>query len=347
MTKDGATIVGRLLNQDAFSIQLMNADEQLKSSLESNLREHTIVTKGLMPSYEGKLTSEEIADVVNYLASLPEGEELDAAPNPTPALDRVLHAEREPQNWLTYGGGYSSQRYSLLDQIKPENVGRPDAEVGVASQVSRQDGDDAARRGRRALRRPEQRGRGARRGDGADILDLPIPRAAQSNAYLMVVKGLAMSGNRLFWATFRRAPDCDRREDRQVDLEQDARRLEEGPSVQCRPARRQGQSHPGAGDERIRRQLLDRCVRRAHRKAGLEIQHRRGARRARQRHMAGRPWAARRFADLGDGLLRSGNEPDVLGHRQSESRLDRRSAKPGRQSLLPTRSSRSTSTQGS
>ena len=31
VTKDGATIVGRLLNQDAFSIQLMNADEQLKS----------------------------------------------------------------------------------------------------------------------------------------------------------------------------------------------------------------------------------------------------------------------------------------------------------------------------
>ena len=124
VTKDGATIVGRLLNQDAFSIQLMNADEQLKSYSRSNLREHTIVTKGLMPSYEGKLTSEEIADVVNYLASLPEGEDLDAAPNPTPALDRVLHAEREPQNWLTYGGGYSSQRYSLLDQIKPENVGR-------------------------------------------------------------------------------------------------------------------------------------------------------------------------------------------------------------------------------
>ena len=28
--------------------------------------------------------------------------------------DNVLHADREPQNWLTYSGGYSSQRYSLL-----------------------------------------------------------------------------------------------------------------------------------------------------------------------------------------------------------------------------------------
>ena len=26
----------------------------------------------------------------------------------------------EPQNWLTYNGGYSSQRHSLLDQIKIE-----------------------------------------------------------------------------------------------------------------------------------------------------------------------------------------------------------------------------------
>ena len=150
----------------------------------------------------------------------------------------------------------------------------------------------------------------------------------------MVVKGLAISGDRLFWATLRRASDCDRREDRQVDLEQDARRLEEGPSVQCRAARRQGQGHPRAGDKRIRRQLLDRRVRRPHRKAGLEIQYRRGARRARQRYVAGRLVAARRLADLGDRLLRSGNEPDVLGHRQPESRLDRRPAKPGRQSLL-------------
>ncbi len=36
--------------------------------------------------------------------------------------DRLLHPDREPQNWLTYSGSYSSQRYSLLDQITPENV---------------------------------------------------------------------------------------------------------------------------------------------------------------------------------------------------------------------------------
>ena len=36
--------------------------------------------------------------------------------------DRLLHADKEPQNWLTYSGSYSSQRYSTLDQINKDNV---------------------------------------------------------------------------------------------------------------------------------------------------------------------------------------------------------------------------------
>ena len=36
--------------------------------------------------------------------------------------DRLLHPEREPQNWLTYSGSYASQRYSTLNQITPENA---------------------------------------------------------------------------------------------------------------------------------------------------------------------------------------------------------------------------------
>jgi alcohol dehydrogenase (cytochrome c) len=36
--------------------------------------------------------------------------------------DRLLRAAHEPQNWLTYSGGYFSQRYSLLRQIDTSNV---------------------------------------------------------------------------------------------------------------------------------------------------------------------------------------------------------------------------------
>ena len=36
--------------------------------------------------------------------------------------DNLLHTDREPQNWLTYSGGYASQRYSALKQVNRDNV---------------------------------------------------------------------------------------------------------------------------------------------------------------------------------------------------------------------------------
>jgi len=36
--------------------------------------------------------------------------------------DRLLHVDREPQNWLTYSGSYASHRYSTLTQINRANV---------------------------------------------------------------------------------------------------------------------------------------------------------------------------------------------------------------------------------
>src|SRR5262245_44649891 len=37
-------------------------------------------------------------------------------------FDRLLHADREPQNWLTYSGNLLGQRYSPLTQITAANV---------------------------------------------------------------------------------------------------------------------------------------------------------------------------------------------------------------------------------
>ena len=37
--------------------------------------------------------------------------------------DRLLHADHEPQNWLTYSGDYSGRRFSALDQINAGNAG--------------------------------------------------------------------------------------------------------------------------------------------------------------------------------------------------------------------------------
>src|SRR6266478_1755207 len=36
--------------------------------------------------------------------------------------ERLLKAESEPQNWLTYSGSYKGWRYSKLDQINRRNV---------------------------------------------------------------------------------------------------------------------------------------------------------------------------------------------------------------------------------
>jgi alcohol dehydrogenase (cytochrome c) len=38
--------------------------------------------------------------------------------------DRLLKAQQDPANWLTYSGSYSSWRFSKLDQINRENVNR-------------------------------------------------------------------------------------------------------------------------------------------------------------------------------------------------------------------------------
>jgi putative heme-binding domain-containing protein len=68
--KDGTTVRGRLLNHDALSVQLLDSKEQLRSIQIGEMRGYTILTKGLMPSFQGKLSDQQVADVVAYLSSL-------------------------------------------------------------------------------------------------------------------------------------------------------------------------------------------------------------------------------------------------------------------------------------
>jgi putative heme-binding domain-containing protein len=70
VTKNGVAVTGVLLNQDAFTIQLMDSTERLRSFLKTNLKEFAFVDKSPMPSYQGKLSSQEVADVVSYLVTL-------------------------------------------------------------------------------------------------------------------------------------------------------------------------------------------------------------------------------------------------------------------------------------
>jgi len=70
VTRDGARITGRLLNQDSFSIQLIDSSERLLSLPKSSLREFAFMRTSPMPAYRDKLTPDEIGDLVSYLVSL-------------------------------------------------------------------------------------------------------------------------------------------------------------------------------------------------------------------------------------------------------------------------------------
>jgi alcohol dehydrogenase (cytochrome c) len=49
--------------------------------------------------------------------------------------DRILRADAEPQNWLTYNGTYNSQRYSTLNQVTPANVATLESKWVLQDQV--------------------------------------------------------------------------------------------------------------------------------------------------------------------------------------------------------------------
>jgi putative heme-binding domain-containing protein len=70
VTRDGTVINGRRLNEDTYTVQLIDDRERLVSLTKADLREYTILTTSPMPSYKDKLSSEELDDLVAYLLSL-------------------------------------------------------------------------------------------------------------------------------------------------------------------------------------------------------------------------------------------------------------------------------------
>jgi putative heme-binding domain-containing protein len=69
VTADGATVTGRLLSHDTFTVQMIDTQERLRSFVKADLREHGFAPSP-MPSYRDRLTPQEIADVVSYLVTL-------------------------------------------------------------------------------------------------------------------------------------------------------------------------------------------------------------------------------------------------------------------------------------
>src|SRR5262245_24733050 len=68
--RDGTAITGRRLNEDTYTVQLLDDRERLISVAKADLREYTIQTTSPMPSYRTTLSQEELSDLVAYLVSL-------------------------------------------------------------------------------------------------------------------------------------------------------------------------------------------------------------------------------------------------------------------------------------
>lgn len=70
VTKDGKVITGRRLNEDTYTVQLIDENERLVSLTKSDLREFTVLKTTNMPSYKDKFSAQELADLEAYLLSL-------------------------------------------------------------------------------------------------------------------------------------------------------------------------------------------------------------------------------------------------------------------------------------
>jgi putative heme-binding domain-containing protein len=70
VTRDGTVINGRRLNEDRYTVQLVDDRERLLSLDKSTLREYAVLETSMMPSYAQTLTEQERADVLAYLLTL-------------------------------------------------------------------------------------------------------------------------------------------------------------------------------------------------------------------------------------------------------------------------------------
>jgi putative heme-binding domain-containing protein len=70
VTRDGRTVRGRRLNEDTYSVQLVDDAARLVTVLKTDIKEFDLATTSAMASVASTLSSDEVADLVAYLLSL-------------------------------------------------------------------------------------------------------------------------------------------------------------------------------------------------------------------------------------------------------------------------------------
>jgi putative heme-binding domain-containing protein len=69
-TANGASVTGRLLNQDTYSLQFIDAAGRLTSIRKDAVRRWEVMEASAMPNYAEKLNPQQLADLVSYLQGL-------------------------------------------------------------------------------------------------------------------------------------------------------------------------------------------------------------------------------------------------------------------------------------
>ena len=70
VTREGTVHTGKLLNQDHFSLQMLDATGKLMTFQRDSLRASHLVQTKPMPSYQDKLTGRQLDDLIAFLTSL-------------------------------------------------------------------------------------------------------------------------------------------------------------------------------------------------------------------------------------------------------------------------------------
>ncbi len=119
--------------------------------------------------------------------------------------DRIVNAQNEPANWLTYSGNYSGHRYSPLSDITPANVSALHVKWAYQFEGTRNETSPIVVDGVMYITGPNTASAlDARTGRQLWTWTRPIPKDYQSIGFGRVNRGPAVLDNQLFVATL----DC-------------------------------------------------------------------------------------------------------------------------------------------
>jgi PQQ-dependent dehydrogenase (methanol/ethanol family) len=121
--------------EDNFTLILTDRTGKLRILDRKDILNEAPTDKSLMPdNYAKLLTPAEMQDLIAYLKTLKSRDLSQTVQVDIPgglSYERLLNAKGEPQNWLSYWGGYASHHFSPLSQITPANVEHLQAQWAV------------------------------------------------------------------------------------------------------------------------------------------------------------------------------------------------------------------------